>query len=165
MNGLRLIPAGAGSTQLVEQNERRLWAHPRWRGEHGLVKRLLRRGSGSSPLARGAPPLRVFVAECAGLIPAGAGSTRRPASRRSGIRAHPRWRGEHGEAAPAAMDDLGSSPLARGAHGRHNEENRVGGLIPAGAGSTSPACAAALRHPAHPRWRGEHDQSTRITTV
>ena len=110
-------------------------AHPRWRGEHP-GRRALRRGwTGSSPLARGAPS-------------------------HSGSPlwwgAHPRWRGEHLGKVHDPTGDAGSSPLARGALVHARRSGFPGGLIPAGAGSTSCWKRGSVSHRAHPRWRGEH---------
>ena len=90
------------------------------------------------------------------LIPAGAGNTTFFSSW-SGLGAvHPRWRGEHLDAAACTSANAGSSPLARGtphlmwptiAHQR---------FIPAGAGNTSSHGLWWERRPVHPRWRGVH---------
>ena len=77
--GLRLIPAHAGSTCGL-----RVWrflagAHPRSRGEH-LATALVESGSpGSSPLTRGPPRSFRLLQRHVGLIPAHAGSTLIPA--------------------------------------------------------------------------------------
>ena len=75
---LRLLPAHAGSTVL--NGVRPLWApaHPRSRGEHLLQKLPLIGGGGSSPLTRGALAKETGVPADLRLIPAHAGSTRRP---------------------------------------------------------------------------------------
>ncbi len=70
-----LIPACAGSTSTTRYPTPRSRAHPRMRGEH-----LYREGSGemltgSSPHARGAPPLLRHCVHRGRLIPACAGST------------------------------------------------------------------------------------------
>ena len=93
-----LIPARAGSTQHLRAPFGFFGAHPRSRGEHfwGGMKKAA--GAGSSPLARGALELAKCVGERLGLIPARAGSTRRGAPATNRLRAHPRSRGEHGNA-------------------------------------------------------------------
>ena len=69
---------------------------------------------------------------------------------------HPRLRGEHGGRTHPIGFATGSSPLARGALGRHRKSPAQRGIIPACAGST----AGRSRQPApcqdHPRLRGEH---------
>ena len=97
--------------------------------------RLLRRGQGSSPLARGGRPRWAWCGPRRGLIPAGAGRTLLRPLRELPQRAHPRWRGEDyvlGDGDGAAV-----------------------GLIPAGAGRTCRCCACCAGGRAHPRWRGE----------
>ncbi len=50
----------------------------------------------------------------------------------------------------------GSSPLARGSLLLDLRDERVRGLIPAGAGLTPHSATASASAPAHPRWRGAH---------
>ena len=151
-----LIPAGAGSTGRWCQPARRGVAHPRWRGEHCMSVSPMTLPRGSSPLARGAQRLIVASSCLMGLIPAGAGSTRRCRQFTSPWVAHPRWRGEHLIGQSCAAPPSGSSPLARGAPAGCCHLGAEWRLIPAGAGSTS--CTRRWRSPgrAHPRWRGEH---------
>ena len=52
-NGYGLIPARAGNTGLPCQGNRRIWAHPRSRGEHPIPGPPNSTEPGSSPLARG----------------------------------------------------------------------------------------------------------------
>ena len=131
----RLIPAGAGRTENVDQRVIGTGAHPRWRGEDRLGGDFFLTGPGSSPLARGGPgqahPHRVIE----GLIPAGAGRTLKTTLRPVMSSAHPRWRGEDG--VTAAVDQLSVR------------------LIPAGAGRTVGCDSASGGGWAHPRWRGE----------
>ena len=151
-----LIPARAGNTWLAESPRSPGRAHPRSRGEHRTRKRLYRKSSGSSPLARGTHPCVSRPNSSPGLIPARAGNTTR--SPRSGTRygAHPRSRGEHILARLAPYDVKGSSPLARGTHLRHNNTASSRGLIPARAGNTPARICVRLLGWAHPRSRGEH---------
>ncbi len=51
----RLIPAGAGNTAGTSMRALRLQAHPRRRGEHSPVLKLVLMSTGSSPQARGTP--------------------------------------------------------------------------------------------------------------
>ena len=135
-----------------------LWAeaHPRMRGEHRLPGGGRRREDGSSPHARGARHGSGRRDPGGGLIPACAGSTRRRTPAPPGSRAHPRMRGEHVEQhEPVRLVD-GSSPHARGALQEGRRGNLEQGLIPACAGSTRWAQAAASDSTAHPRMRGEH---------
>ena len=90
-----LIPAHAGKTgeSAALGNERR--AHPRSRGENGLLILIALVGLGSSPLTRG--KLRVTMDRVVGdgLIPAHAGKTPNLTERWPCPRAHPRSRGEN----------------------------------------------------------------------
>ena len=161
----RLIPAGAGSTQIHGWIRGACPAHPRWRGEH--FNKGLQRGDklGSSPLARGARLMNRADRRPARLIPAGAGSTRGLEMIAAKYEAHPRWRGEHAEGAVGAFCGAGSSPLARGARGVRAGGGGRGGLIPAGAGSTVWRRWHCCGHGAHPRWRGEHARLGSCSTV
>ena len=131
-----LIPARAGNTLMLHESAINIWAHPRSRGEHGLVEQLQGVRLGSSPLARGTPTVRAPVFRPAGLIPARAGNTHRGSPGYLSCWAHPRSRGEHVFQAFGEVSEQGSSPLARG-----TPENLVWatggeGLIPARAGNT-----------------------------
>ncbi|SNV92125.1 Domain of uncharacterised function (DUF2825) [Corynebacterium urealyticum] len=151
-----LIPAGAGSTSPCVSPGPTVGAHPRWRGEHSRLLCPARSALGSSPLARGAQTITAFPPTSEGLIPAGAGSTESPTTRKQPSAAHPRWRGEHSPGRSIGVNVMGSSPLARGApHGPSRPHPRPG-LIPAGAGSTLLRFSGRGRTWAHPRWRGEH---------
>ena len=72
---------------------------------------------------------------------------------------HPRIRGEHSDSASTTSDSSGSSPHTRGALDDPLIVDPVSGIIPAYAGSTILAAAAALDAPDHPRIRGEHSPS------
>ena len=156
VHGPRLIPAHAGSTLVQGLDVRGDGAHPRSRGEHASISGLLEAVTGSSPLTRGAPVVWPVKLPTRGLIPAHAGSTSTARLALSGVRAHPRSRGEHSVVTLDAGGSQGSSPLTRGALVVHGVSFRCGGLIPAHAGSTGdPAVPEATRE-AHPRSRGEH---------
>ena len=57
MSALRLIPARAGNTWNVATKAWVNTAHPRSRGEHSFLSRIFGYSRGSSPLARGTPPM------------------------------------------------------------------------------------------------------------
>ena len=90
-----IIPADAGSTDMMIVNELESWDHPRGCGEHGMGKILKELETGSSPRMRGALTQRSRLADGMRIIPADAGSTgwRRSGSRPQGD--HPRGCGEH----------------------------------------------------------------------
>ena len=152
-----IIPAYAGSTPWPCATRCVPGDHPRIRGEHHRLTRLVvgelgiipayagstkstpcffRRLSGSSPHTRGAR-VRVIVEEpVIGIIPAYAGSTRRRCRSLPADRDHPRIRGEHRSSTVSGRPSHGSSPHTRGARAE-----RVGQMG---------------RIPDHPRIRGEH---------
>ena len=90
-----LIPARAGNTFTTTAAVSTHWAHPRSRGEHWSRIYVTTRSAGSSPLARGTPRGFSQTKNIDGLIPARAGNTEPPITRKSRRRAHPRSRGEH----------------------------------------------------------------------
>ena len=110
----RLIPAHAGKTRRPVSAGRRVWAHPRSRGENTVGPCARGCGLGSSPLTRGKPCRSPTRPPSRGLIPAHAGKT--DSGNRSWIisRAHPRSRGENVCSVSHHVGCGGSSPLTRG---------------------------------------------------
>ena len=151
-----IIPACAGSTSTPGQPSPAARDHPRLRGEHLIVIPLGVRQEGSSPPARGAHPDHVRANLGPGIIPACAGSTRRPASCVDACRDHPRLRGEHEPVGGELAVEGGSSPPARGARRHHLDDRGHGRIIPACAGSTVLASRRRFMAGDHPRLRGEH---------
>ena len=80
---------------------RKIEDHPRLRGEHASQKLGGSEEPGSSPPARGALAVVIDRDAAEGIIPACAGSTRRPTRRASPGPDHPRLRGEHRESSTA----------------------------------------------------------------
>jgi len=151
-----LIPARAGRTFAPDRRRSRSGAHPRSRGAHSVWAWASSPKKGSSPLARGARGL-VDLGECVvGLIPARAGRTQTPKTKRPLRRAHPRSRGAHPILIQRPPEPAGSSPLARGAQHPTGSTRGSRRLIPARAGRTSGAAAASCASGAHPRSRGAH---------
>ncbi len=151
-----LIPSCAGSTPSSDPRPATLSAHPRMRGEHASLWTVITWVTGSSPHARGAPPVVKAAGAGEGLIPACAGSTLDAAPVPLVAVAHPRMRGEHTTSPAAYPCGVGSSPHARGAPHLRRHRLPQGRLIPACAGSTGVPCRGRRRLPAHPRMRGEH---------
>ena len=133
------------------------WDHPRVRGEHVTPDVLITPVMGSSPRARGARRMTRVRRRSAGIIPACAGSTAPRADRVLMSWDYPRVRGEHTVGHDPQTDQEGSSPRARGAPGHTQHRVRVGGIIPACAGSTCRSAGRAAPHRDHPRVRGEHN--------
>ena len=108
--------------------------HPRSRGVYRLAQLRGRRGSGSSPLARGLPlgdsPSRPLFR----IIPARAGFTADGRFSVVDSPDHPRSRGVYCTAVECVMHASGSSPLARGLLTDKDKPAGVEGIIPARAG-------------------------------
>ena len=154
--GAGLIPARAGSTQKSDRWRKLYRAHPRPCGEHDKAYNLWRSETGSSPPVRGALHRTIRVTPPLGLIPARAGSTRKPVAAFQLGGAHPRPCGEHTLEEAKAYRDEGSSPPVRGAPKIHPKIQGLAGLIPARAGSTGIRGLHTARIRAHPRPCGEH---------
>ena len=151
-----IIPAYAGSTQTALCTGHRPGDHPRIRGEHpGCSQRNLR-PRGSSPHTRGAPSETAPSRKVSGIIPAYAGSTNLPLMDGIDIGDHPRIRGEHSGVNLSSSSKKGSSPHTRGARTKEFSKWHKNGIIPAYAGSTSPATRYGAGWWDHPRIRGEH---------
>ena len=153
---LGIIPAYAGSTGPGVFDPPRGRDHPRIRGEHGYEVITPVRTTGSSPHTRGAhDPVEVDV-HAVRIIPAYAGSTVGRRWRRRWRPDHPRIRGEHQHPKLPEVNPAGSSPHTRGALIDRLRDEIADRIIPAYAGSTSPAPAGQGPAPDHPRIRGEH---------
>ena len=75
VDGAGLIPARAGTTAGLGHTKVSVWAHPRSRGDHRILRIFQHALMGSSPLARGPRHLRAVHRPAEGLIPARAGTT------------------------------------------------------------------------------------------
>ncbi len=139
MPALRIIPAGAGSTSPCRGRTTCPGDHPRGGGEHMISLRMASRPSGSSPRGRGALQDSHFPRERGGIIPAGAGSTGTSRTPGNGRPDHPRGGGEHYAVVASTGCTHGSSPRGRGARSPHRRGHWRVGIIPAGAGSTTPS--------------------------
>ena len=114
---------------------------------------------GSSPLTRGKRQSDGVRGHCRGLIPAHAGKTPSRDSESPTNTAHPRSRGENSAASAVFASVRGSSPLTRGKL-RLGDNRRAGrGLIPAHAGKTIVRRVHLSHSRAHPRSRGENQES------
>ena len=152
----RIIPAYAGSTGLSASTRSGAGDHPRIRGEHPARIDPARRPVGSSPHTRGAHSNVLTEMLTCWIIPAYAGSTRRPSGRRRDHGDHPRIRGEHRAVHMATSNAAGSSPHTRGAPLAKIDPRKIRRIIPAYAGSTFLSCPRDWFLSDHPRIRGEH---------
>ena len=91
----RFIPARAGNTDPISGTRGTKPVHPRSRGEHELPLELVRRSTGSSPLARGTRLYHNCRRSRLRFIPARAGNTSHSLIKKSDSSVHPRSRGEH----------------------------------------------------------------------
>ncbi len=155
----RLIPAHAGKTFRSEWSQFCETAHPRSRGENRIISPYSSGRLGSSPLTRGKPRAHAVGRGCRGLIPAHAGKTVSHSCMGGMAKAHPRSRGENEDERSWTVTRLGSSPLTRGKLCAPPAYRDMTRLIPAHAGKTRSAHAAAPRPSAHPRSRGENFQA------
>ena len=132
-----IIPARAGFTVRRTAGSPTMTDHPRSRGVYDHLRRPLRHGQGSSPLARGLRFCVVAVDVVLEIIPARAGFTTASPPRTGTRRDHPRSRGVYLWQTEIQYNRTGSSPLARGLHSvRLGQPDRVG-IIPARAGFTT----------------------------
>ena len=156
---VRLIPAHAGKTVYLGLIMVVSPAHPRSRGENSPRPSMRSMRAGSSPLTRGKRSVGRTRGQAGRLIPAHAGKTRPPAEAADGTTAHPRSRGENTWQLIVANASVGSSPLTRGKRLRGGLRLLGGRLIPAHAGKTADQDLRRLYRAAHPRSRGENDDT------
>ncbi len=130
--------------------------HPRGCGAHTLSCVCTESKRGSSPRVRGSPSDVDITAHLLGIIPAGAGLTRRSAEQVPRSRDHPRGCGAHRSNLSRRPPCRGSSPRVRGS--LHLSACLVSffGIIPAGAGLTSAELQTTLGCGDHPRGCGAH---------
>ncbi len=153
----RFIPAPAGNTWRSSITRCVATVHPRARGEHRAAFGEHGPAGGSSPRPRGTPVRRDSCVHSHRFIPAPAGNTVPPATRRRRCAVHPRARGEHPEELMKFVVPDGSSPRPRGTHVRSHGRGRGRRFIPAPAGNTRAAPPSSAAPSVHPRARGEHD--------
>ena len=169
-----IIPARAGFTTMRYRPAFRLRDHPRSRGVYWDLLRDQGERQGSSPLARGLHsarrvdvlPPRIIPARAGftrrhghlppagGIIPARAGFTPSPRRAPAVPRDHPRSRGVYFTIWLSTVPSFGSSPLARGLLGDHDDVHIAGRIIPARAGFTGRPLRRCPERPDHPRSRG-----------
>ena len=151
-----LIPAHAGKIGRSGRIGFCLPAHPRSRGENGLLYCHPVASMGSSPLTRGKCERVHQVIVTAGLIPAHAGKISGTVGVDGRPTAHPRSRGENRGRRAGLGFDRGSSPLTRGKCVLSQGQLEQLGLIPAHAGKMRTQSGPSRTAWAHPRSRGEN---------
>ena len=154
--GQGLTPAYAGNTFCHLDGSRKIWAHPRIRGEYWDLSTPARSWVGSPPHTRGIPGHPLLSCWHPGLTPAYAGNTCVSHVVKLPVRAHPRIRGEYLCPSAVLFADMGSPPHTRGIRSFSASSSVSVGLTPAYAGNTQ--CFQEMRFCgwAHPRIRGEY---------
>ena len=150
----RIIPARAGFTPAPGTRTPTAQDHPRSRGVYAPARFASWCIAGSSPLARGLRLGHLGRGGLEGIIPARAGFTTHPATRRGATRDHPRSRGVYGRVSTTASASGGSSPLARGLPPDEDADREGRRIIPARAGFTGRRRGPWPRGRDHPRSRG-----------
>ena len=150
----RIIPARAGFTRRGRSRLGTHRDHPRSRGVYRGRRRVPDALRGSSPLARGLPPVEVHGDGVGRIIPARAGFTRTTSCGGRATWDHPRSRGVYRHQWCAPQLGRGSSPLARGLRPRRPCSRSWTRIIPARAGFTSRRAPCPTPPTDHPRSRG-----------
>ena len=114
--------------------------------------------TGSSPRVRGSQPLAFMWHRQYGIIPAGAGLTEVARLAEWRRRDHPRGCGAHVSMPSNASSVVGSSPRVRGSRAAEDTIAIEVGIIPAGAGLTSPSVPSDAVPRDHPRGCGAHSR-------
>ena len=181
----RLIPARAGKTRGCSRAGTPRPAHPRACGGNAGTHQGTGWARGSSPRVRGKQRGVGALRGPRGLIPARAGKTGTVKGARTVNEAHPRACGENGLSLGLGFRGSGSSPRVRENRSAVHDPPAVPGssprvrgkrpgpqavgvgprLIPACAGKTRSASAAARAARAHPRVCGENDMTRRHARV
>ncbi len=111
---IRITPACAGPTKILNNLYTLLWDHPRMRGAHAFAYASIYAWLGSPPHARGPLyTLMIFAFTCR-ITPACAGPTSAKKSDGFNPRDHPRMRGAHQPSSGSHTPEQGSPPHARG---------------------------------------------------
>ena len=157
-----IIPARAGFTGGAAASALMGGDHPRSRGVYANLPYKELRNNGSSPLARGLLVKKSTAKRISGIIPARAGFTEDVLHSISFRQDHPRSRGVYSRYAEYAVDNEGSSPLARGLLIYRPFQEGGRGIIPARAGFTAPRTLHRKLPQDHPRSRGVYGRGTSV---
>ena len=137
--------------------------HPRSRGVYLRRSSLMKKYTGSSPLARGLPPRPTAPGSSGGIIPARAGFTPLERELEPGERDHPRSRGVYPRGRGGRAGARGSSPLARGLRSGSACCTSCFRIIPARAGFTGRVRGPPCSYRDHPRSRGVYYGDERLS--
>jgi len=154
---LGITPAHAGNTYFTKCPHRRVWDHPRARGEHPFIITKQYPPPGSPPRTRGTPSCMAWLEVCRGITPAHAGNTFLGIPQCPPRWDHPRARGEHRLYYFYELPQKGSPPRTRGTPRGEDLKGQILGITPAHAGNTLWVARFRLSCRDHPRARGEHN--------
>ena len=160
-----IIPACAGSSDLVDLKTRGLGDRPRVCGEQPAATVRVFGRWGSSPRVRGAAQDARQHVVLAGIIPACAGSSRLEHGEAYQARDHPRVCGEQNGLRGLDLEVVGSSPRVRGAVDVRHDRLLLSGIIPACAGSREGQSCTCRQCWDHPRVCGEQSEQRRPFAV
>ncbi len=132
--GHGIIPAGAGRSGHLETVVEGGGDHPRGCGEKTGVSLTIDSGKGSSPRVRGEGRGLRRARARSGIIPAGAGRSKKLRRPPPNPQDHPRGCGEKFEDVHGIVSFRGSSPRVRGEVTFGYRGDNFWGIIPAGAG-------------------------------
>ncbi len=149
-------PAYAGTTCRPPWLTRAPRVHPRVRGDHALMRRLVAPVLGPPPRARGPHGAAVGGRPDPGSTPACAGTTQPGWPVPGPGRVHPRVRGDHYPSQNPYGGRWGPPPRARGPLAGTNLPVAIMGSTPACAGTTRSGWPHRHCPGVHPRVRGDH---------
>ena len=134
---LGITPAHAGKSFQPLSAPPDMRDHPRTRGEKRAKTRPEPHRAGSPPHTRGKATGKGTPANNEGITPAHAGKSHLFLRNLSGIKDHPRTRGEKREGLQASSYLRGSPPHTRGKADRFKAHMPTGGITPAHAGKST----------------------------
>ncbi len=152
---VRLIPADAGNTVLVDSGRSYGPAHPRAYGERRMYPTWCARCSGSPPHIRGTHGTPPQPHDLQRLTPAHTGNAFPAAFASTDTSAHPRAYGERFLSVQVRSWRTGSPPRIRGMPGFFLLLAAIVRLTPAHTGNAMQGHCAEVPAPAHPRAYGE----------
>ena len=150
-----ITPAWAGKSRAAVPAEQLIRDHPRVGGEKYAGRRHRGDLKGSPPRGRGKGQLHPWAAFHAGITPAWAGKSKRPAFPVCVMWDHPRVGGEKGSSRRKSGSSRGSPPRGRGKALDDDTRSRTRGITPAWAGKSFFLVEWNYKQKDHPRVGGE----------